>query len=96
MKWLFLTLILISAHMVECALKVASPRESLSPRLQALRDSGEGIAHRSLERAKSLRKLSEYQTAIAVLNKEVPEPKITRRNSVSEVSKLRISNTEEN
>lgn len=100
MKWLLFVFISMSVQVAHCALKVTSPRqkeENLSPRFQALRDSGEKLTHRIIKRVQSLRQLNDPSgSAIYALKNE---PILTelplRRNSVSEISNLRNSQKQE-
>ncbi len=102
MKLLILISMMMNVYIVEGALVVASPRqaeENLSPRLQAIRDSGKTLENRILQRAQSLRELKEERVIAALKNSAI----LTigpRRNSVSEGSCLKniptVENKEEN
>lgn len=98
MKLLVLISTILTVYRAESAL-VASLRqpaeENLSPRFQQLRDSGQTLENKILQRAQSLRELKE-QNVIEALKTSTVLNIGPRRNSVSEGSCLKNVSLEAN
>ncbi len=97
MKLLVLISTILTVYRAESALvaSLRQPAENLSPRLQQLRDSGQTLENKILQRAQSLRELKE-QNVIEALKTSTVLNIGPRRNSVSEGSCLKNVSLEAN